>query len=199
MPRASTLLGHRQHCLLGELTADAGRVEFFNDPRAPRANSLVIAVTAVIVNDQGELLLQKHTDNNLWGLPGGAMDIGESIREAVIREVKEETALDVDPTGVVGIYSDPSHVIALSERRSPPGVLDLPQCSHRGLPGTVGDRESAEVSFVKPGDVDLLPMGKSARLRIQHFLEHRSTPFCLRHASPGLHQADRSGWRQAPS
>jgi len=103
-----------------------GRVEYFNDPGAPRANSLVVAVTAVVTNDQGELLLQKRTDNELWGLPGGAMDIGESIREAVIREVKEETTLDVEPTGVVGIYSDPGHVIAY------PGVLDLLQRSHRG-------------------------------------------------------------------
>src|SRR5713226_3153070 len=88
------------------------RVEYFDDPRAPRANSLVVAVTVVVTNEQGELLLQKRTDNELWGLPGGAMNIGESIAQAVIREVKEETSLDVEPTNIVGIYSDPGHVIA---------------------------------------------------------------------------------------
>ena len=72
-----------------------GRVEYFDDPNAPRANALVVAVTAVVTNDQGELLLQKRTDNDLWGLPGGAMNIGESVAQAVIREVKEETTLDV--------------------------------------------------------------------------------------------------------
>ena len=92
-----------------------GRVEYFDDPNAPRANALVVAVSAVVTNDQGELLLQKRTDNELWGLPGGAMNIGESVGEAVIREVKEETTLDVEPTGVVGIYSDPGHVIAYAD------------------------------------------------------------------------------------
>src|SRR5216683_7819217 len=88
------------------------RVEYFDDPNAPRATALVVAVTAVVTNDQGELLLQKRTDNELWGLPGGAMNIGESIAQAVIREVREETTLDVQPSSVVGIYSDPSRVIA---------------------------------------------------------------------------------------
>src|SRR5919199_4691138 len=88
------------------------RVEYFDDPNAPQANSLVVAVTAVVVNDQGELLLQKRSDNDLWGLPGGAMNLGESIGQAVVREVREETGLEVQPTGLVGIYSDPGHVIA---------------------------------------------------------------------------------------
>jgi ADP-ribose pyrophosphatase YjhB (NUDIX family) len=154
-----------------------GRVEYFNDPGAPRANSLVVAVTAVVTNDQGELLLQKRADNELWGLPGGAMDIGESIREAVIREVKEETTLDVEPTGVVGIYSDPGHVIAY-----PNGEVrqEFSICfSARIVSGhpTVGDRESTEVCFVKPSDIDQLPMGRSTRLRIRHFFERRSTPY----------------------
>jgi len=154
-----------------------GRVEYFNDPGAPRANSLVVAVTAVVTNDEGELLLQKRTDNELWSLPGGAMDIGESIREAVIREVKEETTLDVEPTGVVGIYSDPGHVIAY-----PNGEVrqEFSICFSARIVGgqpTVGDRESTEVGFVKPSDIDQLPMGRSTRLRIQHFLERRSTPY----------------------
>ena len=99
-----------------------GRVEYFNDPGAPRANSLVVAVTAVVTNDQGELLLQKRTDNELWGLPGGAMDIGESIREAVIREVKEETTLDVEPTGVVGVVAPEEPALAGLVRRVAPAL-----------------------------------------------------------------------------
>ena len=83
------------------------RIDYFDDPNAPRANSLVAAVTAVVVDDVGNVILQKRTDNELWGLPGGAVNIGESIAQAVVREVKEETALDVEPIGLVGIYSGP--------------------------------------------------------------------------------------------
>jgi ADP-ribose pyrophosphatase YjhB (NUDIX family) len=153
------------------------RVEYFDDPNAPRANALVVAVTAVVTNDQGELLLQKRTDNELWGLPGGAMNIGESVGEAVIREVKEETTLDVEPTGVVGIYSDPGHVIAYADGEV---RQEFSICFAARVVGghiAVGDQESTEVRFVKPSEVDPLPMGQSTRLRIQHFLERRSGPF----------------------
>jgi len=88
------------------------RVEYFDDPNAPKPNSLVVAVSAVVANERGEVLLQKRTDNELWGLPGGAMDLGESVGQAVAREVREETGLEVQPTGLVGIYSDPGYVIA---------------------------------------------------------------------------------------
>jgi ADP-ribose pyrophosphatase YjhB (NUDIX family) len=72
------------------------RVEYFDDPNAPQPNSLLVAVTAVVVNDQGELLLQKRTDNDLWGLPGGAMNIGESIGQAITRrEVLRGTPIDL--------------------------------------------------------------------------------------------------------
>jgi ADP-ribose pyrophosphatase YjhB (NUDIX family) len=88
------------------------RVEYFDDPDAPRANSLVVAVTAVGVNDAGNVLLPKA--NRLWRLPGGPMNIGENIVRAVVREVKEETA-SVRPLGLMGIYSEPGHVIAYAD------------------------------------------------------------------------------------
>lgn len=50
---------------------------------------------AIIVNEDGEILLQSRTDNNRWGLPGGCQEVGETFEEVVIREVKEETNLDV--------------------------------------------------------------------------------------------------------
>ena len=68
------------------------RVDYFNDPAAPAANSIVPSVTAVVRNDAGELLLVHKTDNNLWALPGGGVDPGESVSMAVVREVKEETS-----------------------------------------------------------------------------------------------------------
>ena len=51
---------------------------------------------AVIVNTKGEILLQRRTDKDLWGLPGGCQELGESFEETIIREIKEETNLDVE-------------------------------------------------------------------------------------------------------
>ena len=86
--------------------------DYYDDPAAPKANSIVVAVTAAVRNDRGELLLIERTDNGLWALPGGAQDIGESVVQAAQREVHEETGLAVDITRLSGIYSYPRHVIA---------------------------------------------------------------------------------------
>ena len=51
---------------------------------------------AAIVNDKGELLLQSRADRDMWGLPGGCQEVGERFEDVVIREVKEETNLDVN-------------------------------------------------------------------------------------------------------
>ena len=50
---------------------------------------------AIIENDKGEILLQSRKDNNKWGLPGGCQEVGERFQEVVIREIKEETNLDI--------------------------------------------------------------------------------------------------------
>ena len=52
---------------------------------------------AIIVNDKKQILLQRRVDNDKWGIPGGCQEIGETFEQTVIREVKEETNLDVKP------------------------------------------------------------------------------------------------------
>ena len=52
---------------------------------------------AIIVNDKRQILLQRRVDNDKWGIPGGCQEIGETFEQTVIREVKEETNLDVKP------------------------------------------------------------------------------------------------------
>lgn len=51
---------------------------------------------AIIVNDKKEILLQRRADRDKWGLPGGCQELGERFEDTIIREVKEETNLDVD-------------------------------------------------------------------------------------------------------
>jgi ADP-ribose pyrophosphatase YjhB (NUDIX family) len=97
------------------------RIDYLNDPDAPAPNSIVPAASAVVTNDAGEILLQRRSDNDLWALPGGTMDLGERIADTVVREVREETGLDVEVTGIVGVYS-------LLRRRGPPGVQPVLRC-----------------------------------------------------------------------
>jgi hypothetical protein len=52
----------------------ARRIDYFDDPSAPKASSIVLSANALVVNDAGELLLIHRTDNDNWSLPGGAME-----------------------------------------------------------------------------------------------------------------------------
>ena len=65
-------------------------------------------VAAVILGPEG-VLLQRREDNGLWGLPGGSVEPGESVTQAVVREVCEETGLEVEPIRLIGVYSAPEN------------------------------------------------------------------------------------------
>lgn len=67
---------------------------------------ILVFAGGCIFNDKGEVLLQRRGDSNKWGFPGGAIEIGETPQEAAIREVKEETGLDVEVGDIIGIYTD---------------------------------------------------------------------------------------------
>jgi ADP-ribose pyrophosphatase YjhB (NUDIX family) len=79
------------------------RVDYYRDPAAPPANSIVVAVTAFVQDDAGRILMIRRTDNDLYAIPGGAQEIGETISQTVVREVNEETGIDVDVTGLIGL------------------------------------------------------------------------------------------------
>lgn len=66
-----------------------------------------VAVNALVFNDQGEVLLARRTDNGLWCVPGGHVDLGETLEAACLRELREETGLEAEITRLVGVYSDP--------------------------------------------------------------------------------------------
>ncbi|MFJ9444465.1 NUDIX hydrolase [Kitasatospora sp. NPDC101235] len=141
------------------------RRDYEDDPNAPKANSLVPAASVVVVDDAGRVLLQRRTDNGMWALPGGRMDIGESLAGCGVRETREETGIDVEITGIVGTYTDPRHVFAYDdgEVRQEFSICLLA----RPLGGElqVSD-ESHEVAWFTPAETDRLPMVASIRKRL---------------------------------
>jgi ADP-ribose pyrophosphatase YjhB (NUDIX family) len=86
------------------------RIDYYDDPEAPQANSLIPSVSVAVINEADDLLLIRRTDNGNWALPSGAIDLGESVAQAAVRETLEETGIECEVTDVVGIYSDPRHV-----------------------------------------------------------------------------------------
>ncbi len=152
------------------------RIDYINDPNAPKANSVVPSVVAAVRDDQGRVLLIHKTDNDLWALPGGGHEVGESIADTVVREVKEETGFDVEVDRLVGTYTNPGHVMAYDD-----GEVRQ-QFSIAFTARLIGgqaqtSRESKRVEWVDPSEVDRLPMHPSMRMRLQHALEDRPGPY----------------------
>ncbi|MBT2524710.1 NUDIX domain-containing protein [Streptomyces sp. ISL-99] len=146
------------------------RIDYFRDPNAPKANSVVPSVTAVVRDDDGRLLIIHKTDNDLWALPGGGHDIGESIGDTVVREVEEETGITVQIDSIVGLYTNPEHVLAYDDGE----VRQQFSICFRAHPTGGSLRtssESKEVRWVDPADLDDLNIHPSMRLRIQHGLD----------------------------
>jgi ADP-ribose pyrophosphatase YjhB (NUDIX family) len=157
----------------------ARRIDYYDDPQAPKANSLVPSVNVVVVNEAGDILMIRRTDNDNWAVPGGAIDLGESVAQAAVRETKEESGIDCEITGIVGIYSDPKHVILYTsngEVRQEFSIL----LTGRPLSGelTPSD-ESKEVNWVAPSAVLGLTMDRSMRIRINDYLRGGSHPVSL--------------------
>lgn len=67
---------------------------------------ILVFAGGCIFNDKGEVLLQRRGDFGKWGFPGGAVELGETPEQAAIREVKEETGLDVEINRLLGVYTD---------------------------------------------------------------------------------------------
>ncbi|MFD7166917.1 NUDIX domain-containing protein [Streptomyces violascens] len=152
------------------------RTEYYDDPNAPEPNSMVVAASAVVTDDRGRILLQRRRDNGLWALPGGAMDMGDSLPGTAVREVREETGLDVEITGLVGTYTDPRHVIAYSDGEVRRQFAVVFTARVVGGELAVSD-ESTELRYVSPGDFEVLPMHHTQRLRLTHYLERRARPY----------------------
>lgn len=81
--------------------------DYLKEIRALIGNRPFIMVGAALLgmNDNGELLLLKRTDNHCWGVPGGAMEPGESIEQTLSREVFEESGFEVKNPELWGIFS----------------------------------------------------------------------------------------------
>lgn len=145
--------------------------DYYNDPAAPPANSIVVAVTVIVRDDAGDVLLIERTDNGFWAAPGGAQDIGERVVDAAVREVREETGLDVEVTGISGIYSDPAHVIAYDDGEV---RQEFSICFHaRPIGGELRtSSESKRVQWVRPDELSRLNIHPSMLLRLQHAIEN---------------------------
>jgi 8-oxo-dGTP pyrophosphatase MutT (NUDIX family) len=155
----------------------AQRFDYYDDPAAPPANSIVPSANVAVINDRGEILVIHRTDNDNWALPGGAQDLGESLVDTAVRETKEETGVDCEVTGLIGIYTDPKHVIHYTSNDEVRQEFSVLYTARQVGGSPTPSDESREVLWLAPSDLAVRNMDRSMRLRVQHLLEGRSAPY----------------------
>ncbi|MGW5715437.1 NUDIX hydrolase [Amycolatopsis sp. NPDC003865] len=145
------------------------RVDYYNDPNAPKANSIAVAVSVFIQDDTGRILMIRRTDNDLFSIPGGQLELGETLAQAAVREVREETGVSCEIVNVIGVYSNPNHVIMYSDGEV---RQEFSICFRAtSLGGALrGSDESSEVQWVPVSKLEDLAVHESIRLRISHAL-----------------------------
>ncbi len=130
-----------------------------------------IAVNAIVFNDQGEVLLAKRTDNGLWCIPGGHVDLRETLANACLRELREETGLEAEVIKLVGVYSDPQNSLHIAQGPEWHTIRVSFLCKITG--GTI--RPSEETSEIKYFKANQLPSLITDHVRrIQDAVANRS-------------------------
>jgi len=139
----------------------------------------VPSVNVVVANDAADILLIRRTDNGNWALPGGAIDLGESVAQAAVRETLEESGIECSITGVVGIYSDPRHVILYTSNGEVRQEFSI-ALTARALNGRpTPSSESSEVRWVPASEITGYTMDRSMRIRINDYLARDKSPVVM--------------------
>lgn len=142
---------------------------------------MLLGASAVVVNDAGEILLGRRSDNGDWSLPAGAIDPGEQPAEAVIREIYEETGVHASIERLAGVALHPV-VYPNGDRCEILNVFF--RCRPTGGEPRVNDGEMTEVAWF-PVDA-LPPVSAWATLRITEALRDTDSAW---YAAPGTTHA----------
>lgn len=147
------------------------RIDYWRDPAAPKPTTRKASASVFVLDEAGRLLLLHRADSDVWTIPTGGVKKGETVAQAGVRECREETGLEVEVTGLVGIFSTPEHVIVymhgdkIDEVRQPINIC----LRARVIGGEIrpAPDEAREVRWVPYDDLDTYPIGPAIRHRIE--------------------------------
>lgn len=133
--------------------------------------------SAVLFDEAHEkVFLTRRTDNGLWCLPGGAMDPGENIEEACVREVFEETGLRVQVVRLIGIYSSPDWLVEYPDGKRVQIVAVSFETRLEGGELTI-NREVSEFGYFSLAEIETLDMMVHHKQRIADAFDGRPEAF----------------------
>lgn len=138
---------------------------------------LVPATGACIWDEEGRILLLQRSDGeNLWGFPGGAIEPNERAADAIVREVREEIGLEVEPVELIGVYSAPEFAFAYPNGDRVQPVLVFFECRVVGGDLRPDQEEVLDARYFKPGD-ELPPMRPCCVAKARDAFAYRGQAF----------------------
>lgn len=149
------------------------RKDYAHEATMPKANSMKPAAAVAIIN-HNKILMLKRIDNGKWTLPGGTMELNESLINCAVREVREETGLNVRLTDVIGTYTDPEIRIEYSdgEVRREFTIVYYGTVLNSNV---IIDDESSAYAWIPIDSVMEYPMAVSQKKRIEDILNFCKT------------------------
>jgi 8-oxo-dGTP pyrophosphatase MutT (NUDIX family) len=144
-------------------------------PGISKQGKIRLGCTAAIFDGNDRILLTKRSDNGQWCLPGGAVDPGETVSEACVREVLEETGLQVRVKRLIGIYSHSDQLVVYPDGNKVQVVALLFEVEVTG--GTAGlSDEVSDFGYFARDEMDGLEFLGRHRERVHDAYEKYSQP-----------------------
>ncbi|MDE0582886.1 HAD-IIA family hydrolase [Planococcus sp. A6] len=137
------------------------KIKEWISPSFPWPEHIKAGVAGIIFDKAQHVLLMKRADNGLWGIPSGHVEPGETVEEAIIREISEETGLKVKVNRLIGVYSDPvSQVFSYSNGNISHFITTCFECEVVGGTLIKESEESLDVHYFAFNELpeNLLPM-----------------------------------------
>jgi 8-oxo-dGTP pyrophosphatase MutT (NUDIX family) len=116
-----------------------------------QAPFIAAGAAAFVRDERGRILFHHRADNGRWGLPAGSLDLGESLAATAVREVREETGLEVEPVRLIGLYSGYEIAYPNGDRLQP--FNNLFECRAVGGRLQADGAESLAAGFFAPEDL----------------------------------------------
>ena len=121
------------------------------------------------------ILLLRRADG-LWSVPGGGLEPGERLDQAVVREVREETGLEVEPVALIGVYSDPAYTFTYPNGDRVQPITTFFECQVVGGTLQPDMEEILEAHYYGPEE-ELPPLMKCCRAKALDAFAFDGQPF----------------------
>jgi ADP-ribose pyrophosphatase YjhB (NUDIX family) len=132
---------------------------YYRDPEAPLPNVARRVGVAAIVERHGAFLVERRVDDaHQWAFVGGTVEQDEQILDALHREVREETGFEVEHASLLGLFSDPTRIVAYPEGTVCRIISVAFRVTPRGDGEPVPSSESAGMQFVSRDELARLPL-----------------------------------------